>query len=353
MASETRPYAELGDYVTAGELFCREKLSGPGVAALFVNGDPNAVITGVAGQLAIDTLTGNVWQNTTSAMVWVAFGGGGGGAPVLTVVGEWSGPIDDMAQAAVPGSLLYVQNNLPDVDVITVTLPPVAGLAGQVFALVVVPGGTGVGGIVVAPSGGDTVDGDVSLSLENNILQAWLFVCDGSSDWSVIARGRYHDLNITGRLTSTRMTVALAGVQALSIGTAGVLVGGAQGRPLIVSGGIQDISYVAPAALVASVNDYEPLGFRSTTNLAASGVCVMYQDATGPVSITGFWPASARFTFVNTSAFVITLVHDSGLSTGVYRLRCPGLVDLAVPAGGAVTLLYDLLVGRWQVVGGF
>lgn len=68
-----RPYQEAGDYVAAGELLVRDKLSGDGVAMVMVNGNPNGVQPGPVGQLAIDVTTGICYQNVDDAMGWERF----------------------------------------------------------------------------------------------------------------------------------------------------------------------------------------------------------------------------------------------------------------------------------------
>lgn len=69
----TRDYEELGEYTNTGELFVRERLAGPGTAALFSDGNPSGVLSGERWQLAIDITTGVVWQNTDGAKAWIEY----------------------------------------------------------------------------------------------------------------------------------------------------------------------------------------------------------------------------------------------------------------------------------------
>jgi hypothetical protein len=41
-------------------------------ACVYVRGTPNGVLTATIGTLAVDVVTGTLYQNTTGAAVWVA-----------------------------------------------------------------------------------------------------------------------------------------------------------------------------------------------------------------------------------------------------------------------------------------
>jgi hypothetical protein len=80
MPAPSRPYTELGDLGSVGQLMVRENTSGLGAPATFVVGNPNGSIVGPIHQLAVDRATGIVYQNTDGATAWAPF------APGATVV---------------------------------------------------------------------------------------------------------------------------------------------------------------------------------------------------------------------------------------------------------------------------
>lgn len=95
--ARTRNYRELGDETTTGVLFVRDTLEGPGVAAQFVDGNPNGVLPGEVGQLAIDVITRVVYQSA-GGLVWT---------PLITGDGGWFGsavPLDGAFNATVAGA---------------------------------------------------------------------------------------------------------------------------------------------------------------------------------------------------------------------------------------------------------
>lgn len=69
----SRDYVQTADNQRTTRLFVADLLHGNGVAALLVDGDPNGTYNGVRGQLAIDTNTGNVYQNTDGNTSWTPF----------------------------------------------------------------------------------------------------------------------------------------------------------------------------------------------------------------------------------------------------------------------------------------
>lgn len=73
MVDSTRAFADLGPLSHVGRLLVTELLTGPGVATLFVGGDPNGNTPGVLGQLAVDATTGNVYQNVDNDTTWLPF----------------------------------------------------------------------------------------------------------------------------------------------------------------------------------------------------------------------------------------------------------------------------------------
>ena len=84
-APETRTYVNLPDFSTVGELYVADKLTGPAVAVLRCDGDPNGSLIGTAGQLAVQSEvdgSGNrpMWQNTDDGTTWIPFVSGGGSA---------------------------------------------------------------------------------------------------------------------------------------------------------------------------------------------------------------------------------------------------------------------------------
>lgn len=93
MTAPNRTYTQVGEngYAQATELYMTDNIRGPGAPTTFTVGDPNGVLSGSAGQLAIDRDTGNVYQNVDDAMAWVLFATGGGGGSTVTTAAPLTG----------------------------------------------------------------------------------------------------------------------------------------------------------------------------------------------------------------------------------------------------------------------
>ena len=72
----TQPYDNVG----AQNMMVKQALIGNGVGCIFVEGNPNGVVPGTLGQLAIDRVSTVVYQNSDNGTTWVVFGGGGPGS---------------------------------------------------------------------------------------------------------------------------------------------------------------------------------------------------------------------------------------------------------------------------------
>lgn len=72
----TQPYDNVG----AQNMMVKQSLIGNGVGCIFVDGNPNGVVPGTLGQLAIDRVATVVYQNSDNGTTWVVFGGGGPGS---------------------------------------------------------------------------------------------------------------------------------------------------------------------------------------------------------------------------------------------------------------------------------
>lgn len=73
-------YNQPADNVGAQNMMVKQSLIGNGVGCIFVEGNPNGVVPGTLGQLAIDRVTTVVYQNSDNGTTWLVFGGGGPGS---------------------------------------------------------------------------------------------------------------------------------------------------------------------------------------------------------------------------------------------------------------------------------
>lgn len=71
-------YTQPNDNIAAQNAMVKGSLLGNGVTAIFVTGNPNGVTPGRQWQLAVDTTTGNLYQNQDGGLVWSAFVPAGG-----------------------------------------------------------------------------------------------------------------------------------------------------------------------------------------------------------------------------------------------------------------------------------
>lgn len=104
---------------------------------------------------------------------------------------------------------------------------------------------------------------------------------------------------------------------------------------------------ITPAALgVGPTNNYAPAGLATTRNIR--------QDMSAAGVLTGLLAQAdgSLITIYNISAVgvnTMTLNHEDAGSAAANRFILSGLVSLVVPAGGSVTLWYDLTSTRWRV----
>lgn len=188
--------------------------------------------------------------------------------------------------------------------------------------------------------------GGTTGAVDNAILRA-----DGTGG-STVQAGSPAALTDAGLLTGvigTRFTPQASNPggdnETVWVGTDGELYYGY--APLATTYDLTNTTYITPPALTTSVNDYTPANWDSATHVR--------QGATADVSITGFGtstpPGVQDKIILNISAFIITLVHNSGLSLSDNRIRCPDGVDLQIPPNGAVQICEEPSPGPiWRVV---
>lgn len=143
-----------------------------------------------------------------------------------------------------------------------------------------------------------------------------------------------------------------AGVKSVSLGQ---LVSGVQylntlnleAEKTILGGALSATNQFSDLALAATANNYGPAGFLKA-------LVARLAPTTGTATITGFAGGALGSVkvIVNAGAEDLTLAHNSGSSTADNRILVPGAIDLVVPAGGAIFLLYDESAQRWRPLGG-
>jgi hypothetical protein len=112
----------------------------------------------------------------------------------------------------------------------------------------------------------------------------------------------------------------------------------------------QKIPFIfTPTTLSASQNNYNPTGLEWADILRLTSSTAV--DITG-LEAAGFATnlIAKKLTLTNIGSNVITLKHDSGLST--YPFYLAGEVDLAVPAGGSAAFYFDPTTLKWRPDGG-
>lgn len=79
---------------------------------------------------------------------------------------------------------------------------------------------------------------------------------------------------------------------------------------------------------------------------------ILRVDSNGAYNLTGLTGGAAgrRLTFLNVSAFTITLTHDA-TSTAANRFFCPNNASVLVRQNGSVEIVYDATSSRWRVIG--
>jgi len=102
---------------------------------------------------------------------------------------------------------------------------------------------------------------------------------------------------------------------------------------------------ISPTAIASQQNDYSPTSW--------SGADIVRLTFTGSQTITGFsaTATAVRKVIVNAdSADTLTLAHESASSTAANRISCPNGVNLVIPFGGSVTIIYDATTARWRPI---
>ena len=120
------------------------------------------------------------------------------------------------------------------------------------------------------------------------------------------------------------------------------------GATLSPAGGVNFSSQISPAALTASVNDYNPNGgdtafiWHLTTNGSNWNITGIVAPAV----------AGAMHWIANTHATAnITLVHASASSAAANRLNLPNLTNIIIGPYDSVLLVYSGQLGRWRALG--
>lgn len=114
----------------------------------------------------------------------------------------------------------------------------------------------------------------------------------------------------------------------------------------LTAGGQLRGAQIAPTALSADVNDWNP------TSLAACNIIRVTQSGAGNWKITGIaaQPENTRIIVVNyDSAKTLTLAYQHASSSAANRFVAPNAVDLVMPPWAAREIVY--VGGAWVIVG--
>lgn len=106
---------------------------------------------------------------------------------------------------------------------------------------------------------------------------------------------------------------------------------------------------IAPAALAADVNDYNPTGLSTAS--------VIRQASSGAVNrnVTGLAGGSdgrviSFFNISDVAAETITLTHEDAASAAANRFHLPNLANYLISRASCVQLWYDPALSRWRVM---
>lgn len=111
---------------------------------------------------------------------------------------------------------------------------------------------------------------------------------------------------------------------------------------------------ITPAAITGPAHDYNPPNPGSLGDPVYNSAKYWRLSSTGAQNITGIalqrLPVDGQeHVLENIGAATITLKHNDGLSSAIYRLWCEGLVDIPVAAGEAASFKRDEANTRWSV----
>lgn len=368
-----------GGFAQVDSLYVSGTQLGPGVAALFVSGDPNGTVNGVKGQLAVDRATGDVWQNTTNGTAWAAFTGGGGGGGVLQSLGFSPMAPDPYPGANMPEGQI---DNYADPSLATHSLLWFKGADNQGTRL------TGMDSTGVAPGSvrafvnlallgvGQCDAGTVTLIDENDPLAL-----------NSLAVNRFK----LGGCTSH--TCPILGMTLMVYGPSADIAPADRRWVLLSDNGMEQRTVTqslqfypnlhagtVEVPLTGNLDDWDPIGwspylpgegiggsnceFRSHSLIrafvAADDGATPGATITGMVTRPGGLPRPPDFgpvkVIVNYGPGTLRIAHLSGLSVVENRIYCPNARDLLVPMYSAVWLYspYDNLpdnVNQWRVLG--
>lgn len=94
-------------------------------------------------------------------------------------------------------------------------------------------------------------------------------------------------------------------------------------------------------------NDYAPPNWQTVSIVTFASPASSVTGFIAPVPLVPVFKLLINTGETNAS---LTLVHQSTLSVGVNRLRCPGLVDYVLTKGSSVWIVYDTKAHVWQVI---
>jgi len=111
-------------------------------------------------------------------------------------------------------------------------------------------------------------------------------------------------------------------------------------------GGFAATSFLTPAAITGTVNDYTPTAWNGARGWirqdCSAAVTLTGLGATGTGHVAGLW---------NISAFTITLKNENTGSIAANRFLTSGAGDYVLAAGEGVLLIYDGTSARWRTLG--
>jgi len=102
---------------------------------------------------------------------------------------------------------------------------------------------------------------------------------------------------------------------------------------------------ISPAQLTANTNDWAPTGFASAYAVNVS--------TSANISLTGLAGGTdgREVMLVNTTAYTLTISHESGSSTAANRFTCSGSASAVLRQNDAMQFRYDGATSRWRAVG--